>query len=158
MRNATGDFSARGLAGDLRSDDGHSSSVPTAWPNVIPATLHLATQAAGAAAIIFPEPNLARRHAELSPADDRAVELDAGRRALYAQPWHERHAALVWAAAAVAAADAGTQNQGLRQSINFNYNWSHSASDNVNMFPQLGGKTSIDSNSVQAGYTVGYHK
>jgi len=50
------------------------------------------------------------------------------------------------------------QNQGLRQSINFNYNWSDSASDNVNMFPPLGGKSSINSNSVQAGYTVGYRK
>src|ERR1035441_3389222 len=50
------------------------------------------------------------------------------------------------------------QNQGLRQSINFNYNWTNSASDNVNNFPQLGGKSSSDSNSVQAGYTVGYHK
>jgi hypothetical protein len=50
------------------------------------------------------------------------------------------------------------QNQGLRQSINFNYNWSDSASDVVNIFPQLGGKSSSDSNSVQAGYTVGYHK
>jgi hypothetical protein len=49
-------------------------------------------------------------------------------------------------------------NQGLRQSINFNYNWSHSASDLVNLFPQLGGKTSSQSNSVQAGYTVGYHR
>ena len=50
------------------------------------------------------------------------------------------------------------QNQGLRQSINFNYNWSHSASDLVNLFPQLGGKTASGSNSVQAGYTLGYHK
>jgi hypothetical protein len=50
------------------------------------------------------------------------------------------------------------QNQGLRQSINFNYNWSDSASDNVNIFPQLGGKSSSRSNSLQAGYTVGYHK
>jgi hypothetical protein len=50
------------------------------------------------------------------------------------------------------------QNQGLRQSINFNYNWSDSASDNVNIFPQLGGKSSSHSNSLQAGYTVGYHK
>jgi hypothetical protein len=50
------------------------------------------------------------------------------------------------------------QNQGLRQSINFNYNWSDSASDNVNIFPQLGGKSSTNSNIVQAGYTVGYHK
>ena len=51
-----------------------------------------------------------------------------------------------------------SQNQGLRQSINFNYNWTHSAFDNINIFPQLGGKTSSEANSVQAGYTVGYHK
>jgi hypothetical protein len=51
-----------------------------------------------------------------------------------------------------------SQNQGLRQSVNFNYNWSDSASDNVNIFPQLGGKSSSDSNSAQAGYTVGYRK
>ena len=50
------------------------------------------------------------------------------------------------------------QNQGLRQSINFNYNWTDSASDNVNMFPQLGGKSASSANSVQAGYTVGYNK
>jgi hypothetical protein len=53
---------------------------------------------------------------------------------------------------------AAQQNQGLRQSVNFNYNYSHSAADNVNIFPELGGKTSSDSNSFQAGYTVGYHK
>jgi hypothetical protein len=51
-----------------------------------------------------------------------------------------------------------SQNQGLRQNINFNYNWSNSASDNVNIFPQLGGKSSSNANSVQAGYTMGYHK
>ncbi|MGB6725167.1 MAG: carboxypeptidase regulatory-like domain-containing protein, partial [Terracidiphilus sp.] len=49
-------------------------------------------------------------------------------------------------------------NQGLRQSINFNLNWSDSASDNVNMIPLLGGKIASDSYSVQAGYTVGYHR
>jgi hypothetical protein len=48
--------------------------------------------------------------------------------------------------------------QGLRQSINVNYNWTEAASDIVNMFPQLGGKSASSSNSVQAGYTVGYHK
>jgi hypothetical protein len=42
--------------------------------------------------------------------------------------------------------------------VNVNYNWSSTAQDNVNIFPQLGGKTSSDSNSVQAGYTLGYHK
>jgi hypothetical protein len=51
-----------------------------------------------------------------------------------------------------------SQNQGLRQSINFNYNWIGTAADNINVFPQLGGKGSTNSNSVQAGYTVGYHK
>jgi hypothetical protein len=50
------------------------------------------------------------------------------------------------------------QNQGLRQSINFNYNFSHTAQDLVNLVPKLGGKTATDSNSVQAGYTVGYKK
>ena len=50
------------------------------------------------------------------------------------------------------------QSQGLRQSINFNYNWSHTASDNVNIFPELGGKTASDSEAVQAGYTLGYKK
>ncbi len=51
-----------------------------------------------------------------------------------------------------------TTTKGLRQSINANYNWSHSASDNVNIEPQLGGKSASDSNSVQAGYTLGKGK
>jgi len=51
-----------------------------------------------------------------------------------------------------------SQSQGLRQSINFNYNWSNTASDNVGLVPQLGGKSTLHSNSLQAGYTVGYHK
>jgi trimeric autotransporter adhesin len=52
----------------------------------------------------------------------------------------------------------GNANQGLRQSINVNYNWSHSAADQVNMIPELGGKTASDSDSLQAGYTLGYHR
>ena len=52
----------------------------------------------------------------------------------------------------------GSQNQGLRQSINLNYNWSHSASDLINLFPDLGGKSASSSYSLQAGYTVGYHR
>ena len=51
-----------------------------------------------------------------------------------------------------------SQLQGLRQSIHFNYNWSHAAQDNVNLFPELGGKSFTDANSLQSGYTVGYHK
>ena len=49
-------------------------------------------------------------------------------------------------------------NQGLRQSINANYNWSHNAQDDVSLFPQLGGNSSTDGESVQAGYTIGYKK
>jgi hypothetical protein len=52
----------------------------------------------------------------------------------------------------------GSQNQGLRQSINLNFNWSHSASDLVNLIPDLGGKSASSSYSMQAGYTVGYHR
>lgn len=51
----------------------------------------------------------------------------------------------------------GGANQGLRQSVNFNYNWSHAASDLVNMFPQLGGKRASNSYSLQAGYVLSYH-
>jgi hypothetical protein len=49
-------------------------------------------------------------------------------------------------------------NQGLRQSININYNQGHSASDLVSLIPELGGKSESNSYSVQAGYTVGYHR
>jgi len=52
----------------------------------------------------------------------------------------------------------GSQSQGLRQSINLNYNWAHSASDLVNFIPELGGKNASSSYSLQAGYTVGYHR
>jgi hypothetical protein len=48
--------------------------------------------------------------------------------------------------------------KGLRQSINLNYNWSSSASDNVNIFPELDGKSSSNANSLTAGYTLGYKK
>jgi hypothetical protein len=51
-----------------------------------------------------------------------------------------------------------TALQGLRQSINLNLNWSESAADSVNIIPVLGGKNASDSYSLQAGYTVGYHK
>ncbi len=44
----------------------------------------------------------------------------------------------------------------LRQSINLSYNYSHSASDQRNIFLPLGGATENDGNSVNAGYTVSY--
>jgi hypothetical protein len=51
-----------------------------------------------------------------------------------------------------------SQNQGLRQSVNVNYNWSHTAADNINLFPQLGGKSATHSYALQAGYSLGYHR
>ncbi|MFC5862335.1 TonB-dependent receptor domain-containing protein [Acidicapsa dinghuensis] len=52
----------------------------------------------------------------------------------------------------------GNSNQGLRQSVNANVNWSDSASDNVNIFPELGGKTASHNYSVQTGYSLGYKR
>ena len=49
-------------------------------------------------------------------------------------------------------------NQPLRQSINANLNYSHSALDDVNLFPELGGKTASHSYSLQTGYSLGYHR
>ena len=44
----------------------------------------------------------------------------------------------------------------LRQNINLSYNYSHSASDQRNIFLPLGGATESDGNAVNAGYTVSY--
>ncbi len=43
---------------------------------------------------------------------------------------------------------------GLQQNIHVNFNYSHSASDNLNLFPSLGGKTQSHSRSVELGYTL----
>ena len=51
-----------------------------------------------------------------------------------------------------------TQSQGLRQSLNANLNWTDSASDNLNIFPELGGKTAAHSYSAQVGYSQGYRR
>lgn len=52
----------------------------------------------------------------------------------------------------------GQAQQGVRQSVNANGNWSHSAGENLNLFPELGGKTASDSYSVQVGYSLGWKK
>ena len=44
----------------------------------------------------------------------------------------------------------------LRQNINIGYNYSHSASDNRNIFLPLGGATESGGNAVNIGYTIGY--
>ncbi len=51
-----------------------------------------------------------------------------------------------------------TQVQALRQSVNANVNWSHAALDNLNIFPELGGKQASDNYAAQAGYSLGYRK
>ncbi|MBV8630797.1 MAG: TonB-dependent receptor [Silvibacterium sp.] len=45
-------------------------------------------------------------------------------------------------------------SQGLHQSISFNFNYSHSASDNLNIFPDFGGKQQSNQYSLQAGYSI----
>jgi len=42
--------------------------------------------------------------------------------------------------------------------VNVNYNWTHTAQDNINLFPQMGGKSATHSYSLQAGYSLGYHR
>jgi trimeric autotransporter adhesin len=44
----------------------------------------------------------------------------------------------------------------LRQNINLSYNYSHSASDQRNIFLPLGGATESGGNAVNAGYTISY--
>jgi trimeric autotransporter adhesin len=44
----------------------------------------------------------------------------------------------------------------LRQNINFNGSYSHSAADNRNIFLPLGGASETDGYGITAGYTIGY--
>ena len=44
----------------------------------------------------------------------------------------------------------------LRQNINVGYNYSHSATDNRNIFLPLGGTSATDGNALTAGYTASY--
>ncbi len=50
-----------------------------------------------------------------------------------------------------------SQSGGLRHSIFFNFNWSHTAADLLNLFPGLGGQQSTDQYSFTGGYSLGYH-
>jgi hypothetical protein len=45
-----------------------------------------------------------------------------------------------------------------RQTINANFNYSHNSADELNIFPDLGGKQQMHQYSVQAGYTAGKNK
>ena len=84
----------------------------------------------------FPEPNLAAgstingyNYHLLTTAQSNS---HAGRHSLQPQPRRKRHAARRPRGSG-GGRRGGSQNQGLRQSINLNYNWSHSASDMVNL-------------------------
>ncbi len=44
--------------------------------------------------------------------------------------------------------------QGVQQNIHVNFNYSHAASDNLNLVPELGGKTQTNARSVEVGYTL----
>ncbi|MGC2638253.1 MAG: TonB-dependent receptor [Acidobacteriaceae bacterium] len=49
----------------------------------------------------------------------------------------------------------GAGSPGITQSVNLNYNYSHSASDSLNLFPDLGGKNQTHQYSLQLGYSIG---
>ncbi|MGA8530308.1 MAG: TonB-dependent receptor [Acidobacteriaceae bacterium] len=49
----------------------------------------------------------------------------------------------------------GQGNAGITQSVFGNFNYSHTASDDLNLFPQLGGKTQTHQYSLQVGYSIG---
>jgi hypothetical protein len=153
----TGDFSAAGLAPIYDPTTGQQFS-SNGVVNVMPASR--ITPQAAALLNYFPQPNLpgdVQNYHLLTTAQSNTTQ--AGAR--YLRSLGPNATTLGGFGGRGGGGGGGgrrNQNQGLRQSINFNYNWTHSAQDQVNIFPQLGGKTSSDSNSVQAGYTVGYHK
>jgi len=48
----------------------------------------------------------------------------------------------------------GMASQGLHQNMNANFNYSHAASDNLNIFPGLGGKSQSHDYSLALGYSI----
>lgn len=49
----------------------------------------------------------------------------------------------------------GMGGKGITQSIHANYNYASSSSDNLNVFPALGGTSQTSQNSLQFGYSIG---
>jgi hypothetical protein len=153
-----GDFSAAGLPPIYNPATGlQFTSNDTA--NVIPSTL--ITPQAKALLAYYPEPNLPP-----SATNDYNYQLLTTAQSNSTQAGVRYNRSFGANAAQPGGGGRGggggggrrNTNQGLRQSMNVNYNWTDSAADSVNIFPQLGGKTSSESNSVQAGYTVGYRR
>lgn len=52
----------------------------------------------------------------------------------------------------------GTASHGLTQNLNANFNFNHSASDLLNVFPQLGGSNQTYQYSLNLGYVIGYNR
>lgn len=48
----------------------------------------------------------------------------------------------------------GIASQGIQQNLNANFSYNHSASDNLNIFPDLGGKSQTHSYSLGVGYSI----
>ena len=49
----------------------------------------------------------------------------------------------------------GASAPGVQQSINANFNYSHTGADELDLFPELGGKEQVHQYSFQLGYTLG---
>ncbi len=52
----------------------------------------------------------------------------------------------------------GNTNHGLAQNVNANFNFSHAATDLINVFPKLGGASQIYQYSLGLGYVIGYRR
>ena len=162
-----GDFSAAGLPAIYDPTQSTPTQflangnpgIPNGTPNVIP--LHRISSQALALLKYFPEPNLSAGNGltnnyhllttAQSNTNNAGIRYNRSLGANATQPGDR-------GGFGGGSGRRGSQSQGLRQSINLNYNWAHSASDLVNPIPELGGKTASDSYSLQAGYTVGYHR
>jgi hypothetical protein len=149
-----GDFSASGLP-LIYNPATYAQFSSNGTANVIPSG-NISSQAT-ALLKYFPEPNLtgnsSYNYRLLSTAQTNSTQYGARyMRSL------GKNASLPSGGGRGFGSNRRSQNQGLRQSINFNYNGARSAADNVNIFPDLGGKTNSESNALSVGYTLGYRK
>ena len=151
-----GDFSAAGLPA-IYDPVNYQQFVSNGTANVIPQA-RIAAQAAALLAY-FPEPNLSQTGSNYNYRLLTTLQNNQTQAGIRYMRSLGKNATLMGSGGRGGfGGGRRQQNQGLRQSINFNYNWSHLAADNVNIFPQLGGKNWSTSNSLQAGYTVGYKR
>ena len=110
----------------------------------------------------YPEPNLPagsslnNNYHLLTTGQSNTTER---RHPLQPQPRRQRHAAR-WPRRIAAEAEGavGRRTRAFARASTSTTTRSHSASDLVNLIPQLDGKSASDSYSLQAGYTVGYHR